>query len=61
MRDGRHCTGEHLSYVLEVSHKTVIRDLDFMRDRLQLPIESSRNGYYLQHEPKLCAICSSPR
>ncbi len=33
---------------LEVSTKSVHRDLDFMRDRLQLPLawNGSRNGYY---------------
>ena len=32
----------------EVSWRTVMRDVDFMRDRLNLPIEFNphRNGYY---------------
>src|SRR5215212_3865864 len=28
-----------LAYALEVSRKTVVRDIGFMRDRLELPIE----------------------
>jgi len=40
------CTG--LSRELEVSPKTVMRDLEFMRDRLGLPLEydAVRHGYY---------------
>lgn len=37
---------------LEVSSKTISRDIDFMRDRMLLPIEyeSSRRGYYYTRE-----------
>ena len=37
---------------LEVSTKSIHRDLEFMRDRLQLPVEfdSRRNGYYYTQE-----------
>ena len=40
------CTG--LSGELEVSAKTVMRDLEFMRDRLGLPLEydAVKHGYY---------------
>jgi predicted DNA-binding transcriptional regulator YafY len=40
------CTG--LSRELEVSAKTVMRDLEFMRDRLGLPLEydAVKHGYY---------------
>lgn len=40
------CTG--LSVELEVSAKTVMRDLDFMRDRLGLPLEydAVKHGYF---------------
>lgn len=40
------CTG--LSLELEVSAKTVMRDLEFMRDRLGLPLEydATKHGYY---------------
>jgi len=37
-----------LSQKLEISTKTVHRDVEFMRDRLNLPIEwdGAKNGYY---------------
>lgn len=37
-----------LSQELEVSTKTISRDIDFMRDRMQMPIEydAIRHGYY---------------
>ena len=37
---------------LEVSTKTIHRDLEFMRDRLNLPLEydGSRNGYFYHGE-----------
>lgn len=40
--------GSTLSRDLEISSKTVRRDVEFMRDRLQLPLEwdGARNGYY---------------
>jgi proteasome accessory factor B len=36
----------------EVSSKTILRDLEFMRDRLMLPVEfnSSRRGFYYSEE-----------
>jgi len=41
-----------LGRLLEVSTKTIHRDLEFMRDRLGLPIEfaSDRNGYHYTEE-----------
>jgi len=41
-----------LGAALEVSDKSIQRDLDFMRDRLQLPIEydGTRHGYYYTQE-----------
>lgn len=41
-----------LAVELDVSSKSVHRDLEFMRDRLQLPIEfnSSKNGFYYTEE-----------
>lgn len=37
---------------LEVSYKTVVRDINFMRDRLNLPIEYHQvnHGYYYSQE-----------
>ncbi len=36
----------------ELSVRTIMRDIDFMRDRLRLPIEwdGKRNGFYYTHE-----------
>lgn len=42
---------------LEVSRKTVQRDVDFMRDRLQLPIQTKHNGYLVAAPVALCACC----
>jgi len=41
-----------LAREIEVSTKTIHRDLEFMRDRLNLPLEydSSRNGYFYDGE-----------
>jgi len=43
-----------LAMDLEVSTKSVYRDLDFMRDRLGVPVEwdGTRNGYYYTGEVK---------
>src|SRR5687767_854607 len=41
-----------LANALEVSDKSIHRDLEFMRDRLELPIEydSIRHGFYYTRE-----------
>jgi proteasome accessory factor B len=39
LQEGRHPTATTLAQQLEVSTKTIARDLDFMRDRLGLPLE----------------------
>lgn len=41
-----------LAVELEVTPKTIHRDLDFMRDRLELPVafDARRNGYYYTEE-----------
>ncbi len=48
LHDGEQPTAPSLAAELEVSVKTVRRDLQFMRDRMGLPIEFdvARNGYY---------------
>ena len=48
LQGGRYPNCRRMGERLEVSSKTIQRDLDFMRDRLALPIEydSERNGYY---------------
>lgn len=47
IQSGRHPNATALAAELEVSTKTVQRDLDFMRDRLELPLEFDyrSNGY----------------
>ena len=47
VKDGSYPNGTTLSERLEVCRKTVLRDIEFMRDRLGLPIEfdGQRNGY----------------
>ncbi len=48
MKDGRYPNASTLAATLDVSTKTVQRDLDYMRDELEAPIEFDRleNGYF---------------
>lgn len=46
-----------LAEELEVSYKTVHRDLDFMRHRLCLPISADEAGFYFTEPVKLCRCC----
>lgn len=48
-----------LAQKLEVSTKTIHRDLEFMRDRIGLPIEYdyAKNGYKFTRSVPLCACC----
>ena len=43
-----------LAAALEISPKTILRDIDFMRDRLRLPIDydQKRHGFYYYAEPE---------
>src|SRR6266480_7812403 len=52
LQSGNYPNATTLGAELEVSEKSIQRDLDFMRDRLQLPIEydGSRFGYYYTQE-----------
>lgn len=68
LSDGKHVSGAKLAAELEVSPRTVTRDLDFMRDQLELPIETDgcanhslrgRHGYYFTQPVQLCACCSA--
>lgn len=43
---------------LGVSTRTVCRDLEFMRDRLALPIEADESGHYFREQIKLCRCCA---
>jgi predicted DNA-binding transcriptional regulator YafY len=48
IKSGRYPNATHLASELEVSTKSIKRDLEFMRDRLNLPLEydEQRWGYY---------------
>jgi predicted DNA-binding transcriptional regulator YafY len=48
IQEGGYPNATRLAQALEVSAKSVHRDLDFMRDRLNLPVEfdAGRNGYF---------------
>lgn len=49
---GKHPNASTLARELEVSTKSIQRDLDFMRDRFELPIQydSARHGYFYDGE-----------
>lgn len=57
-------TGIHLATELEVSRKTIQRDLDYLRDQLNLPIQTIRggrgdlSGYRLTKPIKICPVCA---
>jgi proteasome accessory factor B len=52
IQSGKHPNAVTLAGELEVSTKSIHRDLEFMRDRLDLPLEYSaaRKGYYYTQE-----------
>lgn len=52
IQTGKHPNATTLAAEMEVSTKSVHRDIEFMRDRLGLPIEFDprRNGYYYAQE-----------
>jgi predicted DNA-binding transcriptional regulator YafY len=47
-----------LAIELEVSYKAVQRDIEFMRERLHLPIQADHEGYFFDQEVKLCRCCA---
>lgn len=51
IRDGRYPNCQTLANDLEVNRKTILRDIDYMRARLDAPIKycPKRNGYYYAH------------
>jgi predicted DNA-binding transcriptional regulator YafY len=57
LRLDRPVTIRSISTKLEVNRSTVIRDLDFMQDRLELPIGRSSKGVQLLMPIKLCPTC----
>jgi len=52
LQSGKHPNASTLARELEVSTKSIHRDIEFMRDRLELPIEydGSRFGYFYSEE-----------
>jgi proteasome accessory factor B len=52
LQSGRHPNATSLALDLEVSAKSIHRDLEFMRDRLELPLayDATRNGYHYTQE-----------
>jgi len=42
---------------LEVSSRTIQRDLDHMRDSLNLPVESDHVGHFFSKPVSLCCCC----
>ena len=52
IQSGKYPNMTHLAQELEVSIKSIQRDLDFMRDRLNLPLayDSRKFGYYYTQE-----------
>src|SRR5258708_30967733 len=52
LQSGKYPTASSLAAELQVSSKSIHRDLEFMRDRLQLPLEwdASKFGYYYTQE-----------
>jgi predicted DNA-binding transcriptional regulator YafY len=54
IQSGTFPNASHLAAELEVSSKSIHRDLEFMRDRLELPLEFDRRrlGYYYTEEVK---------
>jgi proteasome accessory factor B len=52
IQSGKYPNGTALARELEVSTKSIYRDIEFMRDRLELPIEfdGSHNGYHYTQE-----------
>jgi predicted DNA-binding transcriptional regulator YafY len=52
LQSGSHPNANNLAAELEVSAKSIHRDLEFMRDRLELPLayDHARNGYHYTEE-----------
>lgn len=43
---------------LAVSRRCVLRDLEIMRVRLEIPIVTGRRGHYLAQKIQCCAFCA---
>ena len=53
----RVCSSNEIAKEIEVSQKTIERDLEFMRDRLGVQIESDWQGHRLVKTGPLCECC----
>ncbi len=53
IRNGERVNAPHFAAEFETSTKTIQRDLEFMRDRLGLPIEWDGRSYVVNAEIKL--------
>jgi len=42
---------------LEVSTRTISRDLDHLKDSLRLPIDADVRGHYFNGPVNLCSVC----
>lgn len=53
LRQGRAFTAGEVAERFETSRRTIVRDLEFMRDRLgyEYEFDASRNRYFLRHAP----------
>jgi proteasome accessory factor B len=58
LEDGKYANATMLSRALEVSTKTVYRDLEFMRDRLGLPLEYDEQKFGFHYTEKVAAFPS---
>ena len=60
LQEGKYPNCSTLAAELEVSPKTVLRDIDFVRDRRELPIDydAHRHGYYFN---RVCSAAPQPR
>lgn len=61
LRVGMPVTARTISRRLEVSYKTIQRDLDLARDRLDWPLETSNEGWKLTGKLTICQICMRRR
>lgn len=61
IRAGYYPNCSDLARILETSTKSIHRDIDFMRDRFEMPIQynGSRFGYELTGKPVCCFCCAT--
>ncbi len=47
-----------LAAQLEVDRRTIFRDLEYMRNQMNLPIVRTRQGQWLTEKVQVCALCA---